>query len=50
MYGEGIADFWPKERDHEIATLKGAQPDEGDPHASNVKKSKDWGSWSKRCR
>mmetsp|Transcript_77765 Transcript_77765/g.186582 ORF Transcript_77765/g.186582 Transcript_77765/m.186582 type:complete len:206 (+) Transcript_77765:43-660(+) len=29
------------ELDHEIATLKSAQPDEGDPHAANAKPSTD---------
>ena len=38
-----------QERDHEIATLKSAQPDEGDPHADNVKKSKEQGLRFKVC-
>ena len=29
------------ERDHEIAALKMAQPDEGDPHAPSMAKSKE---------
>ncbi|CAE7686197.1 unnamed protein product [Symbiodinium sp. CCMP2456] len=39
---EYLAELQKKyELDHEIATLKSAQPDEGDPHAANAKPSTD---------
>ena len=42
FFGDSLRLQKKYERDHEIAALKLAQPDEGDPHApSNLAKSKE---------